>query len=887
MKYPAPVDLSTDRRTDPFAVGTPHPEFAWRLQSPGGQTGYGLQVATGADFATPEIVWDSGLIASDIPFGIAYAGEPLQSRTRYYWRVRIRTHDGQPTRWSEIATFETAILEPHEWTARWITAPRRKRTDTRTLYFSVKTELSAPIARARAYVSALGWYRLFVNSTDQTGHALVPRWTPFHHYVEYQTYDITTALTQGANTIGIVVADGRYRGTLGLISRRARYGNRLAALAQLEIELADGTAITMNSDDSWHVGEGRILRSDPKTGERVDLRISDKDWLTPTGATLRETRAEILTATKPTLIADDVNPVTLIDRRSGTITTTRAGAQIIDFGQNFAGVARVRLDGPAGTFVKLEYGEVLTPDGDLDTDYLPSGRDGWFQRDEAILAGRPIDYTPWFTIHGFRYVSITGLPQSLTTSDVEGLVLSTDLAPTAEFEVSDPALQQLWHNARWSLRSNFLDTPTDCPTRERSGWTGDIQIFGPTAIQMVDSDFYLRRYLRNVAAEQSAKGTVPPVIPAEDSPGRSRNPLRTTSTSVGWGDVTVMLPWTLYWYTGDITVLRDQYASAKLWVDQLERRAAKRKRFSRRLRGTGTHERYIVDTGYHWGEWLRPGASMVREIIHNTMFPNASIATAYFTHSASLLTRIAETLEEPSEAIHYGELADHARSAWQAAFVRDGGARIGGDLQDDYVRALAFDLLDDPDQRTRATHRLVELITAADFHLGTGFLSTPMLLSTLTDAGHSELAYRLLLQNTPPSWLAQIARGATTIWETWEGYGKNGRAHHSHNHYAFGAVAQFLHERVAGLAPAEPGYRRIRVAPIIGGGLTAASIQVMTPYGQATSAWQLDSGIVRLEISTPPGTTTDVQLGNRTMTVDAGKHEFIEHLGSGVADELA
>lgn len=868
----APHSLTVDRRVEPFGIGTLAPEFGWKLPGPAGQQGYEIQVAAAPSFDPLDMVWSSGQVTAAQPFGVVYSGPPLASRTTYHWRVRVRDTDGALSPWAE-ATFETGILEASEWQARWISHSASDKKQPRTLYFHTELNLAVPVVRGRAYASALGWYRLFVNDTNVTGHALVPRWTPFHDYVEYQVYDITEALHSGGNRIAMVVSEGRYRGRLGAFSLPARYGDRLAAYAQLELELADGSTARLATDGSWSAEYGRVRVADPKDGERVDLRLPELPWAEKDG---EQRKPAMVLHENRRLVAEAVARVRDIGRRSGTVTTTPSGKQLIDFGQNFSGVARIRLSGPPGQTVRLLYGEVLDAAGELDTRYLGMGTDkgGWFQHDEAVLSDQPSHYTPWFTIHGFRYLCVDGPVKGVTEDDVEGIVLSSDLDQIADFHTSDPRLDRLWNNVLWSLRSNFTDTPTDCPTRERSGWTGDIQVFGPTAVQIVDADAYLRRYLLNLAAEQHDDGTVPPFIPAEASPGHSKNPLRFTRTSAGWGDVSVMLPWALYRYRGDIEVLRAQYDSGKAWVDQLARRAATKRGWRRRFgKGTREVEQYVVDTGFHWGEWLRPGESLGSQMPGNFLGKRANVATAYLSHSAQLLSRIATVLGKTQDAATYRKLADSTARAWRAAFVTDAGRRIADDKQDDYVRGLAFGLLT-PDQRPGAAARLVELIEAAGFHLGTGFLSTPMLLSALVETGYPETAYRVLMQTSTPSWLGQIERGATTMWETWEGY-KDGKATASHNHYAFGAVATFLQEHVAGLSPSAPGYARIRVAPVIGGGLTSASVAINTPYGQAACAWKLHGDrTVTLSVTVPAGVTADIALGALRREVEGGEHTF-------------
>ncbi|MEU8820591.1 family 78 glycoside hydrolase catalytic domain [Actinoplanes sp. NPDC048796] len=806
-----------------------------------------------------------------------YRGTPLRSRTGYSWRVRVFDED-TPSPWSDPATFETGLLGDDRLTARWISAPYAGPDDRRVLYFRTEVTLPDGVVRARAYASALGWYKFFVNGSDIAGHALVPRWTPFDESVEYQVYDVTEVLRGGVNVLGLAVGDGRFRGALGDgACDDARYGDRLGVLLELDLEFRDGSRTTIVTDERWTVGTGAVRRADPVLAVEVDLRVDQRAWLEVGGSLNDASFAEVLPGHDRSLIAEEVERVRDIARLSGTVRRSRSGVQLIDFGQNFAGIAALTLRGRAGQQVVLTYGEVLTPEGELDKDHLfirsPRRPGTSFQRDTVTLSEEPLRYCPWFTIRGFRYIEVQGA-EDLSATDVEGIVLSTDMPEISAFTASDTRLERLWSNARWSLRSNFTDTATDCPQRERSGWTGDLQVFGSTAVQLVAADNFLRRYLRNAAVEQYDDGRVPPYIPSEQPRGKPNGFHAEVSGSVGWGDAMVILPWTLYQYRGDVSVLHAQYPSARKWVDQLACAATR----SGPARPDGRHhgdlERYILDSGYHWGEWLRAGEEGINEWVRNQLHPPAVVATAYFAKSSALLSEMAAVLGNDADAKHYAELAENVRHAWRAAFVRDDGARIGEDKQDDYVRALAFDLLP-VNQRMLAARRLVELIDKADGHLGTGFLSTSLLLPALVDAGHPEVAYRLLFQTTAPSWLAQLKQGATTMWESWRGYDENGNARDSHNHYALGGVARFLQEYVAGLAPMAPGYREIRFAPTFTEQLGSASVRIQTPYGTASSAWTRTADGIRLEVEVPPGASGVVRLADLTQVLQSGTHVVI------------
>ena len=695
----------------------------------------------------------------------------------------------------------------------------------------------------------------------------------------------STRPTTSAARSGRAATSWRWQWATGVTA--AAWGSWLAATStepgwpvscRSNWDLADGTTRTFTTGEQWTAGPGRISGSDPKHGERVDLRIPDEDWLTDPDSPARFGPAQLLPPHPRSLVGEEVSRVGPVHHLCAQrVWRAPSGRQLVDFGQNAAGVVRIRLTGPVGTVVRLTHSELLTLAGELDTDYLSGQTKPWSQQDQIILGGQEHWYQPWFTIHGFRYLEIDGLAEDVAAADVTFVALSSQLAPAGTFDSSDDRLTQLFHNALWSTRSNFTDTATDCPTRERSGWTGDIQAFASAATGLVDSAAFLRRFLRNVALEQLDDGRVPPFIPAEASTGTGRLTWllgRTLANSTGWGDVAVLTPWQQYQTYGDRTVLERQYASMAAWVNYLEDRARTKRGISRRFsqHRVGPLEQWILDSGFHWGEWLRPGEQFPRNALEGT-WHGAVVATAYFAASAATLSRAAAVLGHAEDARRYTALADNVRRAWQAAFLRPDG-RIGTDRQDDYVRALAFDLLPAGD-RAAAAVRLVNLIEAAGGHLGTGFLSTPLLLPVLIDTGHTDLAYRLLQQDTVPSWLYQVERGATTIWETWTGYTPDGRGEGSHNHYALGAVVGWLQQGILGITAAEPGYRVIDIRPVIGGGLTWASGTLETPFGTVASSWTVNDGTVELVVTVPAGATARVQAGpGPANDTGSGTHTF-------------
>jgi alpha-L-rhamnosidase len=489
---------------------------------------------------------------------------------------------------------------------------------------------------------------------------------------------------------------------------------------------------------------------------------------------------------------------------------------------------------------------------------LPAG-----QTDRLVSAGRAAEaFETRHTTHGFRYVRVEGHPETLTADALTGVVVHSDMTRTGWFRCSDERINRLHEAAVWSLRGNVCDIPTDCPTRERAGWTGDWQIFVSTAAFLYDVAGFSTKWLRDLAAEQWSSGLVANLAPSPPSESESGF-VAGLNGSAGWGDAAVIVPWELYRAYGDRRLLEEQWPSMVAWLGHVERSAAGARHPARAAERPRPlpHERYLWDSGFHWGEWLVPGAGLKgpEEFAEFREADKSDVATAYFAYSAGLMSRIAEAIDRPDEAARYRELADAVRQAWQVEFVGPDG-RLYPDTQANHVRALAFDLVRD-DARAATAARLVELIRAADTHLATGFLATPYLLPVLADAGHLDVAYELLFADTPPSWLYMIDRGATTMWERWDGIRPDGTPFESLNHYSKGAVVSFLHRYVAGIrlpGNGEPAYRRFRIEPRPGGGINWAQARHDSPYGPIESEWRLAGDELELTVLVPPGTTADV-----------------------------
>lgn len=862
----------------PLALDTP-PEFSWRIVGADADTVIGsatielTRAEAAGDWSEP--IWSGHWTPPGIP-AVVYDGPPLEPRARFRWRVGVQIGDRAATVWSEPAWFETGIGVDLPHLARWIglevTEPSTEPTPVQYLF--TRFSVPGPVVRARVYATALGWYGVSVNDTDITGNSIAPRFTALDHRVEYRAYDVTEAVTVGENTIELQLAEGRYRGRNSAEGTRAVYGNQLAALALLEVECADSTRVTVGTDSAWHGGHGRLVTADPQEGARIDARA------TPPQTAARDVGNTVTVFTpQVSVVAASSEPVRLVEEAAARCITERDGRLVVDFGQNLVGVTRLVVSGERGQEVTVAHSEVLDADGRPDMDYLDMSG-GMLPRidpiDRYTLGGTPGEvFEPRFTLHGFRYVELEGVaPDQIDR--ITALVIGADLDYHGDFHSSYAKLTELHENIVWSMRGNFTDIPTDDPTRERSGWTGDAQVFAPAAVLLADVRLMLEDWLRDVGLQQDPDGAVPDRVPRDTLTLPELETLFPGKGSAGWGDAMVMVPWTLYQHYGRTAVLAENFDAMAAWVEFCRRRAADN-RHPDRTGAPKPHEKFIIDTGFHWGEWLEPGTEpgaegpTVEDFLRNSTHPDAEVATAYFAHSAHLLTRIARILDKDSHADDLEELWRNVRDAYRAEFLDPQGLpRVT--TQAKLVRPLMFDLLA-TDARPLAARRLAEQIRANGIRLSTGFLSTGMLLTCLSDWGHDELAVDLLLQEEPPSWLGQVNTGATTMMETWQG-SHNGKANGSHNHYALGAVACWMYERLAGLRRTAPGWTDVCIDPVLDGRFDHVAASTMTPFGRLGSAWRSRGDGWTITVEVPAGiraTLRDAELapGVSTWTLSA------------------
>jgi alpha-L-rhamnosidase len=879
-----PYGLSAGEQTSARVVPTATPALSWLLPSTvTSQDGFELEAHVDGEFRRHSAS-SGGHRLMEWPWA------PLVSRSRVTWRVRS-SDAGKWSGWSEWSKFTTPLLAAKDWQARWISPAMEGPTSADRPAYVLSRRIVVPAAplAARVYATALGVYEIVLNGERVGDIELAPGSSNYDETLYAQAYDVGELLHVGENRIEIVLSDGWYRGRNGGGQRQNAWGDTTAVLAQLEIEAADGTRTLVVTDESWTSAVGSITRADLMTGQSVDFdRAPDE----PSPVRVDEVQ-------RPAPSWSPAPPPRRVEERSPlSLTELRPGISIVDVGQNISGWLRLTDLGAAGQETILEFGEHLDPSGDLTTAHLdmngPDGSHLAYQQIDRVVAGLAASvFEPRHTVHGFRYARIHHAGRTLDASSITAVVVHSDLRRTGWFESSDPQLDRLHEAAVWSFRGNIVDVPTDCPTRERSGWTGDYQVFAPTASVLFDIDAFSRKWLRAVRDDQYDDGSLAMFSPdSERMKTALDNPARIGGGSAGWGDAAVLVPWTLYRAYGDVDVLVESWESMRRWVEFALRTACENRHPHRveRSEEPEAHEKYLWDGSFHFGEWLEPtppGAEPVDLGAAYLAFlaaDKSEVATAYLHRSTELLSRIAGILGRPDDEERYRALAARIREAWQREYLSDGG-RTAQDTQAAYVRALAFDLIP-PESRADAAARLVELIRGAGDRLATGFLTTGMLLPVLADTGHADVAFRLLLQHGTPSWLGMLDRGATTVWEDWNGVDEHGHATASLNHYSKGAVIGFLYSHIAGLRQSESStaWEEFEVRPVLGGGLDHASARFLSPQGPIEASWIREGTSFALTVVVPSGSTATAKLPDGSgVFLTPGRHVLECALEDGAA----
>jgi len=824
----APERLRCEHLADPEGIDIAAPRLSWGFTPASGlargekQTAYRILAASDPARLAADAgdLWDSGRVKSDAPFGVVYAGKPPASHQPVHWKVRVWDRRGRASAWSAPARWSMGVLSPAEWTASWIRAADQIQNAPGPLLRKV-FEVGKPVRRAMAAVSGVGYYELRLNGAKGGDRVLDPVFTRFDRRVLYAAYDVTDRLKPGRNAVGAMLGKGFYNVDFRdeWDFDKAPWRGAPALLLQLRLEYADGTVETVASDGTWRVCDGPVRHDGIRNGEEYDARDEKAGWDTADYDDSGWRPALVGGGPKGALRAGLTAPIKVMETlRPVAVSEPKPGIFVFDLGQNMAGWARLRVSGPAGRKVVLRYGERLAADGTLDQKEIAKFVRGVpFQTDAYTLKGGGEEvWEPRFAYHGFRWVQMEGFPGRPTAVSLEGRAVHTSCAPAGGFECSDALLNAIQRMTLWSYRGNFVGIPTDCPHREKNGWTGDAHLASEQAMLNWSNTPAYESWLRSFKEEQRPGGDYAGIIP-------------TTGWGYGigpaWDSAYLIIPWYLYLYTGDIRPIEEHYEAWKRYLDSLGRLA----------------KGFLVEAGL--GDWVPA----------ETVTPTAVTSTGYYYGDALLMSRFAAILGKAEEARVYTELAGNIRAAFQAAFIKADGSVANGS-QTALSAALFWGLAPEA-LRDKIADRLVRAVAARDDHLDVGILGAKYLFRALSDMGRTDLALRILRQKTPPSYGDWLERGATTLWEDW-GDGS------SRNHVMFGDVSAWFIQYLAGINadPGNPAFRRLILRPRPAGGLASARAWHESPFGRIESDWAIEGGTFRWRILVPPGTTAEIHV---------------------------
>jgi alpha-L-rhamnosidase len=802
-------DLRVETLTEPIGLTEMSPRLSWKL-SHGTQTAYRIRVGTapgGND------LWDTGRVEAAARPSTPYGGRPLNSREKAFWSVTVWGDFGEAH--SHESHWEMGLLSASDWKAKWIESALVGGPKTTVPVPLMRCEFSVdkPVKEARLYITALGLFAAEINGHEIGNEKLAPGWTDYRKRVLARAFDVTHHLKHGANAIGVMLADGWYAGHDGWRDRQF-YGDRPKLLVRLEARHPDGTVTEVVSNEAWMTATGPILEADLQMGESYDARREVPGWSSagkPAGAWTPATVADLADA--PMLLGTGCPPMRVIEEiKPKTVTERAPGRYVYDLGQNMVGHVRLRLSGKVGQTVTLRHAERLQPNGEIyvenlrkarATDHYTFAKDG-----EAV-------WEPRFTFHGFQYVEVTGVTEAPPLSAVTGVVVATDLKEPGQFHCNLPPINQLWHNIRWGWRGNRLSVPTDCPQRdERLGWTGDAQVFSRTANYVSEAQSFYEKYTQDLTDSQHGDGQIPPFAPyIGDNPDDG---------GPAWADAFAVVPWETYLDYGEARAFERHYPALRTWL-KAQNRTSKE--------GIRCYEGYQGFRGF--GDWLNTdGGTDV-----------ALIGTAYYARSSEILRQMAEVLGKHEDAAQYAAWHAEAVAGFRREFL-DGEGKLKKPTQTGCVLALEYHLAPE-EARAAIGEQLVKDIEARHDHLSTGFVGSSHLSDALTSLGRLDVAYKLLEQKTWPSWLYAVTRGATTIWERWDGWteekGYQDPGMNSFNHYAYGAIGAWMMGTVAGIRLHAPS-RRLTVSPRPGGSLTEVSASFDSVFGKVSSSWKRGHG---------------------------------------------
>lgn len=851
------IRLRTEYLHNPVGIDITEPRLSWNCE--GGKKQFAYRII--AKDENERVLWDTQKVISSQMVHIPWKGVTLQSRDKVFWKVCLWDEGDKQGEWSEEAGFEIGLLEKSDWKAKWITGNYKVNKKKRYPVdcFRKRFVVQNPLKKARLYATACGVYEACLNGTKCGDFCLAPGITDYNRRIQYQTIDITEQIRQGDNQLTVMLADGWYRGSTGAWGLTNQYGTETKFLGQLEITYEDGSKEFIASDETWDwSNDGPVRFADNKDGEIIEAsRVPNY-----------QEKAKITSHNVIPTASNNVN-MKECEHFSAIIHTAPSGKKILDFGQNFAGYISFDIQANEGDKIILRFGELLDELGELTQKNIQcSSKHKTTPLQQIIYTckeGRN-EYKTRFAIFGFQYVEVD-TTVDIKAEDFVGIAVYSAFEQTGWFDSSNTLLNQLVDATLWSTKSNSGDIPTDCPTRERHGWTGDAQIFFQTASYLFDYAAFSKKYLRDVYDWQQKSGRLPQIAPA----GGVDFFMRVMNGSVGWSDVGVIMPYRFWKLFGDKAILEEYYDRMKSYAHFMQRRCGKwGGPYAKPLHLKGEAKRYAVNRGQSYGEWAEP-ADVCQFQWYDFASPHPEVSTAYTVYVMKLMEEIATELGHTEDLENYREYKEGCIKAYQA-LVQTKSFSLDTDRQAQLVRPLAFGLLNE-EQTDFARKRLIKAMENYGWRLGTGFLSTPLILDVLADID-LEAAYRLLENEEIPGWLSMPKAGATTIWEAWEGPNSKSGGIGSLNHYSKGAVCQWLFETMCGIHVV--GQNEFTITPKPGGSFTHAKAEYNSVYGRVVSGWKRqEDGRYQFDIEVPANAIARVMLPDgREIICEAGEYSF-------------
>lgn len=828
------IELVIEYRKEAIGLDIEKPRFSWKLQSSEQditQTFYRVTVSN-----NNLVVWDSKKIKSNESLHITYEGIPLEPRSKYSVNVEVWNNKGNYD--SKKEDFETGLFGGENFQAKMIASPSSTEEAAPPVFtkeFSIKKE----VEKVRIYATALGVYEIKVNGIKAGDSFFSPGWTNYHERLQYQTYKADDLISDNHNKIEITVGNGWYKGMLGFDAAPNHYGNRVAVIAEIHITYTDGTSELIATDESWEVKTGEIRSSEFYMGETIDSTFHDH----------RVSSAVPVSFDKGRIISQESETVKITQRLPAKeFILSPKGEKVIDFGQNIAGFVELKVKGEPGQKITIRHAETLDKDGNFYTENLRKAK----STDYFICNGEEQVFLPHFTFHGFRYIAIEGI-EEINLENFTACVLQTDVEETGKITTSNSEVNQLFNNIQWSQRGNFIDVPTDCPQRdERMGWTGDAQIFSGTATFNSNVALFFKKWLRDLASEQTRDDGVPRVVPnilgSDDGP------------AAAWSDAAVIIPWVLYQTYGDIKILEEQYSSMKDWIDYVTEQSG---------------SNGLWQTGFQYGDWL----SLAKEEgspDFSSLTDKYLVANAYYIYSTGILIKVAKALNNQTDVNTYSQLYNRIKKSFNEEYFTKNG-RLINDTQTAYILAIHFDLVAEK-HKNQILNSLKDNIVRHNHHLTTGFVGTPYLNHVLSENDMHDIAGEIFMKEDYPSWLYPVSKGATTIWERWDSILPSGdfdsSGMNSLNHYAYGAIGEWMYRKLAGINQLEPGYKKIMIKPKFVKGIHSLESEYESMHGLIKSSWSCIDKKIEIDVEIPANTTAILYLPEKNNPIEVGSGTY-------------